>query len=217
MSKLAKYTLVALVLGGFAGTGGWAVAADRTADEIVKELESTPMPKLDMAKRSDAAYVRDYRTQSQRASSKRNDLILELYTAAPDNEKLATLLPERWNRLPVDGPQAEKTRKEVEDAVAHTKNETIKAEGTFVAARLKLIKDRASGDPDLGPVDAFIKLAPKDPRGASLLYLAMNFATGNEKTKIAIEDRILKEYADSPMVARDQGSTPQAGSDRQTF
>ena len=54
----------------------------------------------------------------------------------------------------------------------------------------------SSGTPDLAAVDEFLKFAPKDPRGVGLLYAAAD-ATKDEKTKTAIEDRILKDFSDS--------------------
>jgi thiol-disulfide isomerase/thioredoxin len=197
MSKIMKHLLVVLAVAGFAASGGQALAADRTADEILKEIDAAQLPKLDRAKTGDQAYAREYRTTMQNAVSKRRDLILELYKAAPDNAKLVTLLPERWSTLPLTGPKSDETSKEIDEAIARTKNPKIKIEGTFVKARNKLYQARQSGAaPDLTVADEFIKLDPKDARGASLLYMATNM-TKDEKAKAAIEDRIIKDYPDS--------------------
>jgi thiol-disulfide isomerase/thioredoxin len=197
MSKLAKHALVALVLGGFAGTGGWAVAADRTADEILKELDGAPIPKFDPAKRAEKGYIQQYISDRQKATEKRGELILELYKAAPDHEKVPKLLKERWMGLPQMGPKADGTFKEVEDVLAHTKNELIKVEGLFVKARIKLIQGQQSGRPDLTALNEFIKVAPpKDERCSGLLYMAADL-TNDAKDKAAIEDRLVKEYPDS--------------------
>ena len=136
MSKLAKHALVALVLGGFVGTGGWAVAADRTADEILKELDDTPIPKFDPPRDPNRSTSSSTSVTVKKPLTKRGELILELYKAAPDHEKVPKLLQERWMRLPQSGPKADATIKEVEEVLAHTKNEQTKVEGSFVKARI---------------------------------------------------------------------------------
>ena len=147
MIKLMKHTFAVIAVAGFAASGGRALAADRTAAEILKDLDGVPVPKIDRAKVGDPAYVREIRAALQKAVPKRLELIRELHKAAPDHEKLATLLPERWSYLPPSGPQGDETFKEVSDAVAHTKNEKLKVEGAFVKARIKLIQGREADAP----------------------------------------------------------------------
>ena len=47
MSKVMKHMLAVIALAAFTASGAYAVAADRTADEILKDLDATPVPKLD--------------------------------------------------------------------------------------------------------------------------------------------------------------------------
>jgi thiol-disulfide isomerase/thioredoxin len=215
MRKITKHVLAGVALIAFAASGGQAIAADRTADEILKELDGVTIPKFDRAKSSDPAYGTEIRAAQQKAVHKRSELILELYRAAPDNEKLAKLLPERWSiclmatSAAEASKNADKTYKEVVEELAHTKNEKIKVEGAFVKARIKLTEGRASGNPDLTDLNEFIKLAPKDPRGASGLYAAANMTTKDEKAKAAIEDRIIKEFPDSMPAGMISGSRRQ--------
>src|SRR6516165_4099138 len=140
MTKLAKHAILALVLGGLAGTGGWVLAADRTADEILKELDGVKLPNFDGTKRSDQAYIQQFLKERQEATEKRGTLIKELYKAAPEHEKIPVLLQERWNTLLMMGPKADETYKEIEETLANTKNEKIKVEGLFVKARIKLVQ-----------------------------------------------------------------------------
>ena len=195
MSRLTKHTLAFVAFAGLSASGALAIAADRTADEILKEL-ATVSPKLDPAKANDMAARRQYATAMQKAMPKRLELIRELYKAAPDHEQLGTLLQERWTLLPQTGATIDAVYDEVVEALAHTKNDKIKLEATFVKARVQLIKGRDSGKPELTAMNEFIKLAPKDPRSPNLLYAAVNF-TKDEKAKASIEDRLVKEYADS--------------------
>lgn len=193
MSQSVRRTLVVLVLGGFVGAAGWAHAADRTPADILKELDGITLPKFDAAKRTDQEYVQQYIGERQKALEKRGQLILELYKAAPDHEKVPTLLQERWSSLPQVGPKADETYKEIEKTLAGTKNQKIKVEGAFVKARIKLIQGRQSGAPDLTAVNEFVKVAPQDSRGGNLLYMAASL-TKDEKAKAALEDRIVKEF-----------------------
>jgi thiol-disulfide isomerase/thioredoxin len=208
MRKFVRCALVAVVLGGFVGTSGLAIAADRTAADILKELEGLSLPRFDAAKRSDQNYVQQYITEHQKVTEKRGELILELLKVAPDHEQVPKLLSERWANLPVVGPKADDSIKEINEAIAHTKNEKVKIEGTFTKARIKLIQTRSTGKPDTSGVDEFIKLAPKDARSANLLYMAASITT-DEKAKAALEDRILKEFPDSKFGGMLQGARRQ--------
>ena len=134
MRKLLRCTFVAVVLGGFVGTSALAFAADRTAADILKDLEGVTLPKFDPAKRSDQAYVQQYITEHQKVAEKRGELILELLKVAPDHEQIPKLLTERWTNLPAIGPKADDSIKEIEETMAHTKNEKVKVEGTFTKA-----------------------------------------------------------------------------------
>jgi thiol-disulfide isomerase/thioredoxin len=190
-----KHTLAFVAFAGLTASSALAISADRTADEILKEL-ATVSPKLDPAKQNDLAARRQYAAAMQKVMPKRLELIRELYKAAPDHEQLGTLLQERWMLLPQTGATIDAVYDEVVDALAHTKSDKVKLEGSFVKARIQLIKGRESGKPELTAMNEFIKLAPKDPRSPNLLYGAVNF-TKDEKAKAALEDRIVKEFPDS--------------------
>jgi thiol-disulfide isomerase/thioredoxin len=208
MSKVTKHIMAAVAIVGLTVCGTQAIAADRTADEILKELDGVPLPKLDRAKVGDQAYVREYRAAMQKAIPKRLELILELHKAAPDHEKLATLLPERWNFLPQTGVSLDDMSKEIEETLAKTKNEKVKVEGLFMKSQIKLAQAQESGKVDLTALDEFIKLAPKDPRAAQLLYMATT-VTKDEKAKTALEDRLVKDFPASMFAGMLAGSRRQ--------
>ena len=89
-----------IVLGAFAP----AIAADRTATEILKELNDMKRPQFvpkageDRQKAIEAFYA-----ETKVANEKRAALIDELRKADPENEKLVKLLPERWMVLAQTG------------------------------------------------------------------------------------------------------------------
>jgi thiol-disulfide isomerase/thioredoxin len=62
---------------------------------------------------------------------------------------------------------------------------------------MKLIKSRGNGALDMSAIDKFVKLAPQDRRAPVLLYSAST-VTSDDKVKTQIEDRLLKEFPQSP-------------------
>ena len=199
-----------LSLGCVLASAALALGADRPASEILKDIDAVKMPALDRAKVRDRTYVQEYIKQSQEAAAARSKLILELYKAAPDNERIPTLMAEKWGSTPPGGPQIEALVKEIDDVLAHTKNEKLKVEGTYFKAQAQLFKDRQDGEGkvDTTAIDAFLRLAPKDPRAGRLLYMAA-MVTTDAKTKTALEDRILKEFPDSQFVTMIKGARRQ--------
>ncbi|MFI5458211.1 MAG: TlpA family protein disulfide reductase [Isosphaerales bacterium] len=207
MNKIVRGTWVVAVLGGWILSAGTARAADGPAEAILKELDAAKAPSFDATKRSDQAYIQDYLSKRQAAMEKRSGLILDLYKAAPDHEKVPTLMAERWMNN-ANGPKAGELTKEIDDVLAHCKNEKLKLDGTFIKARVVLMTSMRSGSPDLSGVEQFLKLAPKDPRGVQLLYTAAN-VTKDIKAKTALEDRIIKDFPDTMFGGMIQGARRQ--------
>jgi thiol-disulfide isomerase/thioredoxin len=143
------------------------------------------------------------------AATKLDGLTVELFKTAPDHERLPKLMSQRWNRIAAraEGSFSD-LLKDIDDTLAHTKNQELQVEGTFFKAVIKLAGNRDGGPLDLSGVDAFQKLAPKDSRNAQLLAIAMN-RTDDPKTKTAMEDRLLKDYPDSPPAAMLKGTLRQ--------
>jgi thiol-disulfide isomerase/thioredoxin len=187
-----------LSLGCVLVSAALALGADRPAAEILKDIDAVKSPALDRTKVSDRAYVQEYVRQSQEAAKTRSKLILELYKAAADNERVPALMAERWGNTPPGGPQIDALLKEIDDVLAHTKNGKLKVEAAYFKAQAQLFKNRQHGEGklDTTAIDAFIQLAPKDPRAGQLVYMAAMSAS-DPKIKTALEDRILKEYPDS--------------------
>jgi len=204
MRRLVTTAWAFAALGGWLISAGAVMAADRPADQILKELKAAKLPVRDRAKTSDGAYLQDYSKQYHDTLEKRSALILELYKADPDHKEIPTLMAERWSKMPLLGPKVGDLKKELDDAIAHGTSEKLRLEAMYVKARIMLVENRTSRTPDLKAVEEFIKNGPKDPRGGTLLYMAATF-TRDDKAKAAIEDRILKELPDSEPAARIQG------------
>src|SRR5262249_6394597 len=153
-------------------------------------------------------YVREYRKQAEEAMSKLDRLVMELYKTAPDDARLPKLMTQRWNIMAARAQGSfEGLLKDINEVLAHTKSQALKVEGTFFKAGLPL-SDRSKENPDLSAIEAFQKLAPKDPRNADLLAGAMQ-RVDDPKKKAELEDRIVKDFPDSQAAAMLQGTRRQ--------
>ncbi|HEY8505716.1 MAG TPA: TlpA disulfide reductase family protein [Gemmataceae bacterium] len=186
--QLTAPLAAAIALGLLTAAPGYAAGPEPA--EILKEIDATKPPTLDREKVKDKEYVQEYLKKSREAREKRADLILELYKADPSHERLAELLPERWRGMTV-GLKAKELAKEIDEVIATTKNEKLRTEGVYTKAVLAV----RSGADLLPAIEEFLKIAPKDERGASLLAMAARAA--DEKDRDALEDRLLKLFPDS--------------------
>ncbi len=209
MRKSAKSAWTVVVLGGWFISAGGALAGDRSAEAILKDIESVEMPKQDVSRANDRAYFQEFMAKRQEAMAKRADLILELYQTASTHERIPQLMVERWRSLSA-GRAGQDVFKEIDEILSHTSDLRFKTEATFTKAQLKLTRSRASGVVDLSAVEAFQKLAPNDPRVISLLYAAARAATEPE-AKSAIEERIIKEFPQSRQAGMIKGVRRQTG------
>ena len=161
MTTHFKKPWMVAILGGLMLSAGAVLAANRPAEQILSDIDAVKLPQYDGTKRGDQIYVRDFMTKRQEAASKRAKLIFELYKAAPEHERMATLMPERWGSMSPIGPQAEELSKEINDVAAHAVSPKLKLEATYYQAQLALFNARSSGTFDMSGVEAFIKLAPR--------------------------------------------------------
>jgi thiol-disulfide isomerase/thioredoxin len=201
----------AVVMGLFLTIGGEAPAADRPAEAILKDLQSVEMPKFDASKQKDEGYIREFIKKRQDTAEKRASLILELYKTAPDDERIPALMVERWRSIRPTDSKADEIIKEIDEVTNQTRNPQLKLDAIFAKAQIKLANTRASGTPDLSVVEEFLKLAPKDPRCAALLYGAIR-ATNDQRAQSALEDRLVKDFADSQYAGMIKGDRRQHAS-----
>jgi thiol-disulfide isomerase/thioredoxin len=186
-----------------------ALADDRAADAILKDLDAAKMPQFDPAKASDRDAVKAFLEERGKVAEKRSALILELYKADPANEKLAGLLPERWTSAPPMGEKADEVLKEIEQVLAETKNEKLKGEAAFARVRSIYFKNNRDPQKMLPAVEDFLKIAGKDdPRGASLLNMVAS-QTKDKDLRDKLQDRIMKDYPDSSVASSIKGSIRQ--------
>jgi thiol-disulfide isomerase/thioredoxin len=88
--------------------------------------------------------------------------------------------------------------KECEEIVKSTKNDKLKLEAAWSRALGTYRKNMPkNGEAAIPAIEEFLVLAPKDKRGPSLLSASVANSTDKDK-KIAVEERILKDFPDSP-------------------
>jgi thiol-disulfide isomerase/thioredoxin len=166
----------------------------RSAEAILADLDATKVPQPDMEKvrAQDREYIQSFIKEMTAAREKRGKLALELLHAEPKNERLPKLLIERWQGMGMG--DTDELAKEIDEAVAATGDESLKAEGLFVKARSTLMTPNPDMKAVLAAVNAYAAVAPKgDRRAASLLFQAASQTLDNAE-KVALEDRILKDY-----------------------
>lgn len=174
-----------------------ACAADRTANELLREIEAIEMPKLTSR---DPTAIREYLRKEREALARRDELILELYRNHPDYDRVPELLIKRWENRGSSPSTASETMDEIGDflAVNKGKDDRFLADAAYRRALAAMTKHRLN-DPEaaLPAIEDFIRRAPKDRRGATLLYSLGQRARGMPEIQTALHRRVVADYPDS--------------------
>jgi len=170
-----------------------ARAEDSKAEAILKQIDAVKSPVLDRTKINDATYREEYLKQRKEAESRRAELIGELHKADPENAKLVTLLPRRWNTLSTT-TGGKMVTDEIKKVIAESKNLEIKTEAAFFMALMPIRDAQASTQARLKALEEFVAVVPadKDRAGKLLSYIASRSNDASEKK--GLEDRLVKEY-----------------------
>lgn len=192
----------------------------RTADEILADIEATPYPAFDPTRRSDQAYIAEYSLQREQAQAQRGDLILELYHTDANHERVATLMPERWQAPPTDDDHALAMKHEMAEVSRRFgADTTLGAQARYMAAAVALNQALwGDGDRDyaVNRIEQFAAELPDDPRAASLLFqLAAYGCESGSAEQIALLTRVRDTYADSEDARAAQTARSAAGQLRQ--
>jgi thiol-disulfide isomerase/thioredoxin len=205
----------AVVLCGSLAVTMLARGDDRSPDAILKEIDSIKVPVLDESRANDRAYMERFYREESEATNRRAPLIGALYRSDPENLKLATLLPERWEALAgmiestEDKKPAQELTAELNDVIARAKSDGLKKDAAYWKAHVASTiandvhaKTRA--------VDEFIAFDPKDERGAQLLFDLGDYARDDEPgVQRALYARVVKEYPDSSLAVTARGKVRQ--------
>jgi thiol-disulfide isomerase/thioredoxin len=197
---VVKLVALSIVLCGSMVLMSPARSAERTAEQILKEIDAVKLPTLNSKKQGDRSAVLDNQIRRREAAQKRARLIRDLYKVAPDHKRVPALMEERWATLgahPEKGKYDELVR-ELDNVLSHTKDKKLKVEASFTRAQLKLHPISSKGVPDPSGVDEFLKLAPNDARAGELLGSAASLTTDSKK-KAALIERLQKDFPDSDL------------------
>jgi thiol-disulfide isomerase/thioredoxin len=181
-----------------------ARAQDRSAQQILKDIDDVKMPTFDPAMRNDRAALTKFITAQREALVKKAELAGELYKKDPKNPALAKLLPERWQTLTMMN-KSDQIKPELDDVVAHSQDAGLKAEATFWKAVPIFRSPDVDADKARKVTEEFIKVAPKDERGAQLLQ-ALASQTPDSAEQARLYKRIVKDYPDSQTAKMVEGN-----------
>lgn len=177
-------------------------AEDRTPEKIVKDIEAVKMPEVTPEVRSDRAAQVKFIEARQEAMRKKSELTKELLKADPENKKLETLLPERWQSVfsARDPKASAELAAELNDVLAKSKSDKLKTEAGFFLA-IGALQRSAMGDGKtddaMKAIDAFIKLAPHDDRASQLLWVTAQQVEKSPEKKAKLYKRLAAEFPKS--------------------
>jgi thiol-disulfide isomerase/thioredoxin len=185
-----------------------ALAEDRSAYAILKEIDALMLPQPDLSRIEDKTHLQQFMKQRSEIRVRKAELIGELYRMDPDNPRLVVLLPVRWRWLsgwmsgPDDNVGARDLTDEQNEVLARSRSDELKKEAAYIKARnasdplnrLGAAKEKAA---KAKAVDEFIAFAPQDERGSELLYcLSRSFEDEPARQKV-LYARIVKEFPKS--------------------
>ena len=192
-----------------------AQASDKSASDILAEIDAIrdamPTAKNDpqlMAKlRDDPAAREDLRSRQLAAQQRVDELTWSLYTKYPDNERLPKLLRSRWMYRMRTQASTDETLAEIDRVLAEAKNPRLVVDVAFLRAEATLRKYHGRPatefvDHSMPSIESAIARAPKDVRGAALLYAIMTESKDLPEQKTTeVGDRILRDYPDTSIAA----------------
>ncbi len=116
------------------------VGAERSADQILKEIDSVKLPTLNSTKKDNPSAVVKHRIKLREATEKRARLISQLYKIAPDHKRIPALMVERWKTVGshLAGGRYAELIHELEKVIAQTKDATSRSRRPTCRAKLKL-------------------------------------------------------------------------------
>lgn len=156
------------------------VGAHRPAEQILAAYEAVEMPAYDASKRADAEYRAEYMEARREAELKQAELIGELHTSHPGHDRLAELLPVRWQAL-MNAGKAGEVIEETQSVAARSDDKSMKAEALFMHAQAVARETEYNPEKVGQAAKKFHAVAPEDPRNAVLLMMTTYYETDDNK------------------------------------
>ena len=92
-----------------------ALSEDRSAEQILKELDDLQAPRVEATKRNDEKYFQEFLRKRNLVWSTRDALILEFYKVAPRHQRIPKLMVERWAHFVYTPPYSLESLKEIDE------------------------------------------------------------------------------------------------------
>lgn len=174
----------------------WLVRANRTSgspsEKLWTEYRAVQIPEFDHSRDGDQAYVQQYRQQLKAAELKRAKIAKRFYEAHPNNPHALTMLLARWEALPAAGASAQVFKETNAYMKAHLKM-VGNAKILFVRAMAALQSKPIDFQQLRKTVEAYCHAAPKNRKGALLLYLLASHET-ERKAIMKTYGELIKQY-----------------------
>jgi thiol-disulfide isomerase/thioredoxin len=202
MIRTPRVSLFVAISMALSLTYNTAIGAERTADQILKEIDSIRIPSQDLTKKNDRTYFLAFMKTRQVVMDKRGELTLELFKAAPNHQRIAALLAETWkSRQFPTAAATDQMISEIDAILAHPCNQDIKIVAVYHRARAKLYKSGLSGKSiDLSGIKQFLDVAPRDQARAGILF-AIACAIAPSQSKSDCEETILADFPNTAFAA----------------
>ena len=157
------------------------------------------LPVFDRSKSDDPDSVRAHEGRLREARNRRVDLIARFHRVAPEHPMARELMMKRWAAM-MDRHLADRRDELITEVnrIAGEEGNPLRVDAACFKAILGFSSAREGGaDAVLGPIEAFITLAPEDERGAQLLSMVARLPKTPPDRRAAILGRILARYPDS--------------------
>ncbi len=178
---------------------GWS--AQRDPDEILRELDATPIPKPSAT--LDRKSFREFMDERERVLHRRAHLIVELFHAKPDHRQLIELFPIRWEWIVTSEPAT--VDREASEVLARSTDPVLIGHASFYKAYASIMAASIL-ETIPKPVESFLEREPDDERGGKLLLLIATNIHASITERKKIFDRIVEGYPASREARRAESS-----------
>ncbi len=194
-----RVSTVAVVLGGWLASASLAHGADRTAQQVLKEIDAIKLPSVDSDKKEKKGPASAAEIKAREAAQRRSKLILELYKVAPDHKRIPALMEERWQLIGTP----EKTRYaefvgELDKVFKANQGRTPEDRGSLLAGHAQAQSRQLEEDSRPFRRRRLPEARPQGSRAEMLLGTAAS-VTKDEKKRTALLERLNKDYPGSDL------------------
>ncbi|HVX85092.1 MAG TPA: TlpA disulfide reductase family protein [Phycisphaerae bacterium] len=189
---MRKTGILGILLCALAAVGAAPVTSGQSADDMMNQIKAVKTPDLDPSKVDDPAYKAQFEQAKAAYQEKTMGMVKAFFDSYPDDTRAKHMMLQRWLIMAEEG-KADRVMTET-DAVLAKAKEGNKNDPLYVRAVVKILgDDREAAEKG---IDAFIAAAPKESRGAGLLFAEAGQEIDGAKQR-ALYQRIVDGYGQS--------------------